>query len=145
MQLNFWQFTQGPVERIVAMIAARAMDQGERLLVVDADDARRQAISSLLWETKPEAFLANGDAAEPGAERQPILLARTPQAANGARFAILADGIWREEAIGFDRTILLFDEAGAEDARIVWRLFAGREDVTPGYFAQEGGKWVKKA
>ena len=145
MQLDFWQFTQGPVERIVALIAERAMAQGERVLVVDADAERRHATARTLWEAKPEAFLASGDADGPSPDRQPILLSDSCEAHNGARFAVLADGQWRDQGTGFERTILLFDDAGTPAARAVWRQFDGREDVIRGYFAQEDGKWVKKA
>ena len=145
MRLDFWQRSSGSIERVVAMIAERTRGTGERLLVVDADAERRNATSRELWEHKPEAFLANGDAAEPHAERQPILLSGECEPINGARYAVLADGDWREEGAGFERTILLFDEAGADAARAVWRKFDGREDVTRSYYAQEDGKWVKKA
>ncbi|MEO6387758.1 MAG: DNA polymerase III subunit chi [Croceibacterium sp.] len=145
MQLDFWQFSEGPIERIVALIAERARAAGDMLLVVDADAARRKATSEALWKAKPEAFLANGDADAPHAARQPILLSAECEPLNGARFAIFADGVWRDGGESFDRTILLFGEAGASDARSVWRQFDGREDVTRGYFAQEQGKWVKKA
>jgi len=145
MQLDFWQYSQGPVERIVALIAERARAGSERLLVVDADAARRAGTASALWDAKPEAFLANGQAGEPHSARQPILLSGTCDALNGARFAVLADGQWRDEAEGFERTILLFGERQVEAAREVWRRFDDRQDVTRGYFAQEAGKWVKKA
>ena len=118
---------------------------GERLLVVDADAERRAAISQALWDAKPEAFLANGDAAGLHAAAQPIVLGTECAAPNGARTAVLADGNWREQGEGFDRTILLFGEGQVEAAREVWRRFDGREDVTRGYFAQEAGKWIKKA
>ena len=129
----------------MALIAGRARADGTRLLVVDADAERRASTSRALWEAKPEAFLANDDASELHAERQPILLSETCDAANGARLAIIADGRWRDEGEGFDRTIMLFDEAGIPAAREVWRKFDGREDVERRYFAQEDGKWVKKA
>ena len=145
MQLDFWQMSSGSVEQVVALVAGRARADGTRLLVVDADAARRSAIGRALWEAKPEAFLANGDAAEPHAERQPIVLSGTCNAANGARLAIIADGQWRDEGEGFDRTIMLFDETGTPAAREVWRKFDGRETITRSYFAQEDGKWVKKA
>ena len=145
MQLDFWQMSSGSVEQVVALVAGRARADGTRLLVVDADAARRSAIGRALWEAKPEAFLANGDADGPSPDRQPILLSGTCEARNGARFAVLADGLWREEGTGFERTILLFDDAGTPAARAVWRQFDGREDVIRGYFAQEDGKWVKKA
>ena len=145
MQLDFWQYSQGPVERIVAQIAERVRAGGERLLIVDADADRRTAAARALWETKPEAFLANGEADAPHAARQPILLGADCAAPNGARTAVLADGEWRSEGVQFDRTILLFGEGQVEAARAVWRRFDGRDDVSRGYFAQENGKWVKKA
>jgi DNA polymerase-3 subunit chi len=145
VQLDFWQLSSGSVGQVVALIAGRARADGARLLVVDGDAARRSATSRALWEAKPETFLANGDAAEPHAERQPILLSETCDPANGARLAIIADGQWRDEGEGFDRTIMLFEEAGTPAAREVWRRFDGREDVVRSYFAQEDGKWVKKA
>jgi len=145
MQLDFWQLSRDPVERVVALIAERARGAGERLLVVAGDEERRAAMGRALWEAKPEAFLANGEAGAPHAARQPILLSPDCAAANGARYLVLADGQWRDGASGFARVFLLFDEAGADAARGIWRMFDGRDDVTRSYFAQEDGKWVKKA
>ena len=145
MQLDFWQRSSGPVEGVVALIAERTRGLGERLLVVDGDAERRAATGRALWAAKPEAFLANGEADEPHAARQPILLSGSCDPVNDARYAVFADGQWRDEGEGFERTIVLFDEAGADAARAVWRRFDGRDDVERRYFAQEGGKWVKKA
>ena len=58
---------------------------------------------------------------------------------------VLADGAWRDEAERLERAFLLFDEAGTPAARVVWRQFDGREDVERSYYAQEEGKWVRKA
>ncbi len=127
------------------MIAERARKTGGRLLVVDADAERRQATSRALWEYNPEAFLANGEAGEPHAERQPVLLSAECEAANGARLAVIADGLWREPGLGFERTIFLFDDATLEPARAVWRRLGEQEGVERRYFAQEEGKWVQKA
>ena len=145
MQLDFWQLSSGSVGQVVALIAGRARADGTRLLVVDGDAERRSATSRALWEARAEAFLANGDAAELHADRQPILLSETCEPTNGARLAIIADGQWRDEGEGFESTIMLFDEAGTPAAREVWRKFDGREDVTRSYYAQEDGKWAKKA
>jgi DNA polymerase-3 subunit chi len=145
MQLDFWQYSQGPIERIVALIAERAIARGDRVLVVDRDAERRGAIGIALWEASAEAFLANGEAGDPHAACQPIVLAGECGTPNGARFAVIADGEWRAEGERFDRTILLFGEQQVEAARGVWRKYDARDDVTRGYFAQEGGKWVKKA
>jgi len=145
MQLDFWQLSRDPVARVVALIAERARSAGERLLVVAEDAEQRAAISRALWEGKPEAFLAHGEASAPHARRQPILLSGECKPVNEARYLVLADGTWREAAEAFERVFLLFGEAGTPAARSVWRQFDGREDVQRSYYAQEDGKWVKKA
>lgn len=144
MKLDFWQVTDDPVEKVVALIAKRALGQGERVLVVAADPEQRTAISRALWEAGPsESFLAHGEADAPGADRQPILLAAEPQAANGASHLILADGTFRD-APGFARVFLLFPPDLAPAARQAWRAQDGREGVERAYFAQEDGRWEKK-
>jgi DNA polymerase-3 subunit chi len=145
MQLDFWQLSRDPVERVVALLAERARGAGERLLVVTEGAEQRSAISRALWETKPEAFLAHGEASAPHADRQPILLSAECQPVNGARYLVLADGAWREPAGAFERVFLLFGEASTPAARGVWKQFDGRDDVQRAYYAQEDGKWVKKA
>ena len=145
MQLDFWQYSQGTIERIVAQIAERVRSGGDRLLVVDADADRRSATSRALCETKPDAFLANGAAHEDYAARQPILLAGECDPANGATVAVFADGDWRDAGEKLERAILLFGESQVASARAVWRRFDGRVDVIRSYYEQEDGKWVKLA
>ncbi|MCL9999984.1 MAG: DNA polymerase III subunit chi [Erythrobacter sp.] len=143
MKLDFWQVTDDPVEKVVALIARRVLGEGERVLVVAADTEQRAAIARALWEAGPESFLANGEADSPGADRQPILLAPEPDPANGASHVILADGTFRE-CTGFARVFLLFPPDLAPAARQAWRAVDGREGLERAYFAQEAGRWVKK-
>ncbi len=142
-KLDFWQVTSDPIEKVVALIAKRVLEEGARLLVVCGDPDQRAVISRALWQASPESFLAHGEADAPGAERQPILLADAPQALNGADHVILADGIFRD-CLGFSRVFLLFSPDDAPAARAAWAAQDGREDVIRAYFAQEGGRWVKK-
>lgn len=143
MKLDFWQYTHDPLEKVVTLIARRALGEGARVLVVAGDAEQRAALSRALWQAGPESFLANGEAGAPGAERQPVLLAAEPVAANGASHLILADGTFRETE-GFARVFLLFPPDLAPAARAAWRAQDGREDVERAYYAQEEGRWVKK-
>lgn len=143
MKLDFWQYTHDPLEKVVALIARRALAQGERVLVVHGDAEQRAAISRALWQAGPESFLANGEAGAPGADRQPVLLSAEPVAANGATHLILADGTFRD-APGFARVFLLFPPDLAPAARQAWRGQDGRDGVERSYFAQEDGRWEKK-
>lgn len=144
MKVDFWQLSRDPAEKVVAMIAARVLGEGERLLVVSADAAKRAAISRGLWEARPDAFLANGDASDPHAERQPILLSDACEPLNGASHVIFADGQWRA-ADGFARAFLLFDDATVDAARGVWRSLDGNQGLERAFFRQDDGKWVKVA
>jgi DNA polymerase-3 subunit chi len=143
LKLDFWQVTDDPIEKVVTLIAKRALGDGARLLVVSADAEQRTAIARALWQAGPDSFLANGEAAAPGAEAQPILLSANMAAPNGATHLILADGTFRETD-AFARVFLLFPPDAAPAARQAWRAHDGREDVERAYFAQEDGRWVKK-
>lgn len=143
MKLDFWQVTDDPIEKVVTLIAKRAIGQGERVLVVSADPEQRAAISRALWSAGPDSFLANGEAYAPGADRQPILLSAEPAAANGASHLILADGMFRD-CPAFARVFLLFPPDLAPQARQAWREQDGRDEIERAYYAQEDGRWVKK-
>ena len=143
-KLDFWQVTDDPVEKVVALIARRALEGGARLLVVSANPEQRAAIARTLWQAGPDSFLANGEAGAPGEERQPVLLSGSLAAPNGASHLILADGVFRESE-GFARVFLLFPPDAAPAARAAWRAQDGRAGIERAYFAQEDGRWVKKA
>lgn len=145
MRLGFYLSGAQPVERVLPLIARAAKSGDQRMLVVAEDPSLLDRLDTTLWEQCPEDFLAHGRADAPHAERQPVLLSNACTAANGARLLALADGQWREEAEGFDRVLLFFDESGKAEARKTWRLFDQREDVTREFYELEGGKWVKKA
>ena len=134
-----------PVERVLPLIARAAAAQGQRMLVVADVPDTLERLDKALWEHFPEGFLAHGRADAPHAERQPLLLSTDCAAPNGARLIALADGRWREEAEGFDRALLFFDEAGRAAARQTWRLFDERADVAREFHELENGKWVHKA
>jgi len=144
MKVDFWQLSRDPVEKVVALIAQRVIDSGERLLVVSAHADQREAISKELWKSGPESFLANGEADGEGAERQPILLSGEAQAVNSASHVIFADGEYREPT-GFDRAFLLFDDETVQAARVTWKSLDDAESLERSFFRQDGGKWVKVA
>jgi DNA polymerase-3 subunit chi len=143
-RVDFYRLTRDPVERVLPAIATRILGAGDRLLVVAASALQRQAIDEALWTLQPASFLPHGAAGSPDEEIEPILIAGTldPAPANSARHIALADGEWREEALAFDRTFLLFDNSRIDDARATWRVLAAREDVDNRFWKQdENGRW----
>ncbi|BBD96730.1 DNA polymerase III subunit chi [Sphingobium amiense] len=143
MQVDFYQLSRDPVEQVLPVIAARVLDLGQRLLVVAGEGERLERISQGLWAGPPESFLAHGRAGEAGQAVQPILLSESCAAANGARHVALADGVWRDEALGFERAFYFFDADTIDGARSSWRALSKADGVEPRFWRQEGRKWVQ--
>ena len=141
-RVDFYQVSRDPVPEIVALLARNTLKAGERLLVVAEPPALREAISEALWRAPGDSFLAHGSAGGPHDARQPILLADTLLAANGARFLVLADGIWREPG-EFERVFLVFDAATLDAARACWRTLGERTGLERHFWKQEDGRWVR--
>jgi DNA polymerase III subunit chi len=142
MQVDFYQLTRDPAEKVLPPIAQRVLDGGGRLLVV-GDGAQLDVISAALWNWKPDSFLAHAKAGEGDDSLQPILLSTEPIAANLAKFIVLADGVWRDEALEFDRAFYLFPPDATDNARTAWRALGEREGLERRYWKQDGGKWVE--
>lgn len=122
------------------------LGQGGRLLIVDAEEGRRDRLDRLLWDYARDSFLPHALAGAGDDAAQPVLIAPDTRAANAARNVALADGRWRHEALEFDRAFLFFGEEHVGDARAAWKGLAPREGVTRNYWKQKpGGGWEKAA
>ncbi len=144
MRVDFYQLGGAPVEQVVARIAQKLLDSGERLLVVASDEAFLARLDRLLWDVGKTGFVPHGLAGGTDDARQPILLSTTPDAANVARNLLIADGEWREAALNFSRAFYLFDTDTIRGARTAWKHLAGK-GVEPHYWTQEGGRWTQTA
>jgi DNA polymerase-3 subunit chi len=143
MRVDFYLLSRDTVETALPRIAKSVKEAGGRLLVVSDDADQLAALDDALWEQFPEAFLAHGRAGEAGAARQPLLLGGTCTAENEARFVAFADGAWRDEAFGFERAFLFFDNRTIDAARGTWRMLGEREDIERHFWKQQGGRWVE--
>lgn len=145
MKVDFYQLGGSPLDQVIASIAGKLLASGERLLVVMGDEGQLVRLDRMLWDSGETAFLPHGVAGGAEDARQPLLLATTPDPVNGARNIMLADGEWREAALGYDRAFHLFGPDRIEEARLAWKLLSGREGVERRYWAQDEGRWVQKA
>jgi DNA polymerase III subunit chi len=145
MRVDFYQLGRDPAEQVIPQLARATLLAGERLLVVSSDADQLGRIGKLLWERLPDAFLAHGQAGDRHALRQPILLAEGCTPENGARYILLADGEWRGEAAGFERSFLLFGEQTLQAARACWSALGRQEGMERHFWRQDGGKWLEQA
>lgn len=141
MQVDFYQLTRDPAEQVIPAIAQKILGDGGRLLIVSADGAHLDRLSSALWSAKADSFIAHDTAGNDNEALQPVLLSTQPVAANNARMIALADGEWREQALEFDRAFYLFPPDKTDNARAAWRALAEKQGVERRYWKQDGGKW----
>lgn len=144
MRVDFYQLGAAHPDGIIASIAGKLLDEQQRLLIVAADDALLARLDRQLWDQGAASFLPHGLEGGSDDAAQPILLSTGTDAPNLARNMLIADGEWREAALGYDRAFYLFDEGTLEGARLAWKLLAGREGVERNYWALEDGRWTKK-
>jgi DNA polymerase-3 subunit chi len=146
MQVDFYHLTVQPLDRVLPRIAERVVETGGRLLVVAESEIQRISLDKLLWTYAPESFLAHSQAGGEGDSTQPILISGAPSAANDARNIALVDGVWREEALGFDRAFHFFDGDRIGEARLAWKALADRDGIERRYWKQsDSGKWEQAA
>jgi DNA polymerase-3 subunit chi len=145
VQVDFYQLAGTPAEQVIASLAEKVVASGGRLLVVADEEGFLARLDRMLWDQGAASFLPHGLAGASEDARQPILLSRSPDAPNLARNMLIADGIWREAALSYDRSFYLFDSATLDGARVAWKALAGRDGVDRRYWAQEDGRWKQQA
>ena len=144
MQVDFYQLAGTPPEQVIGGIAEKLRGVDERLIVIADDEVFLARLDRMLWDQGATSFLPHGLAGGADDARQPILLSTSPDAPNLARNMLIADGVWRDSALSYDRAFFLFDNAMLQPARAAWKSLAGRDGVERRYWAREDGKWVKK-
>ena len=145
MQVDFYQLAATPAEQVVAKLAQEVLSAGGRLVVVAEDELFLARLDRFLWDAEPTSFLPHAIAGGADDARQPILLSTSPDAPNLARNLLIADGLWREAALTYDRSLYLFGAPSLQPARAAWKALAGREGVERRYWEQKSGEWKQQA
>jgi DNA polymerase-3 subunit chi len=139
MIVDFYHLTASSLERVLPAVAEKVLASGERLLIV-AKEALLDRLDEQLWTYGRDSFLPHG---RDRPETQPVLLSAAAEPVNGATRIALADGHWREAALGFERTFYFFDSASLDEAREAWRALKDNAEAQCRYWKQQGGKWVE--
>jgi DNA polymerase-3 subunit chi len=144
VRIDFYQLTTRPLEKVLPSICEKLVAAGERLLVV-AGEGQAEALDRELWSYAPESFLPHARSGGPSDAAQPILVGTTAAPPpNAARNVAIADGVWRDEALAFDRIFYFFDGATIDQARTSWRALKERGGAERHYWKQdENGRWAE--
>jgi DNA polymerase-3 subunit chi len=145
VQIDFYQLADIPAEQVIASLSEKVLEADGRLLIVADDEGFLARLDRVLWDQGASGLEDSriGWRASSAPPASPC--GRKLDAPNQARNMLIADGTWREAALTYDRSFYLFDDSTLEEARLAWKLLAGREGIERRYWAREGDKWVKKA
>lgn len=142
----FYHLTERPLEATLPVLLGKALQAGWRVEVRGTDMAMLERLDAHLWQG--DGFLPHGMAGGPHDAEQPVLLT-TGAGGNDATCVMSVDGaeVSVEEVGALQRACVLFnaaDAAAVETARGQWRRLT-EAGVAAQYWAEEGGRWVKKA
>ncbi|MBQ2263374.1 MAG: DNA polymerase III subunit chi [Loktanella sp.] len=142
----FYELQGSPLETTLPMLLDRARGQGWRVLVRGSDPALLARLDDLLWQGPVDAFLPHGLAGGPHDADQPILLGDVPSDGFACVMAVGGADVTAKEAEALDRACILFDsqDAAKARARVQWKTLT-EAGIAAQYWAQEDGRWVKKA
>ncbi|AOZ69639.1 DNA polymerase III subunit chi [Rhodobacter xanthinilyticus] len=150
MPALFYHVTQSPVEDVVAMLLARALEQGWRVELRGRAPDQMARFDHRLWLGPEEGFLAHGLAGGPHDALQPVLLTTGPVAGAGRFQAVMSvhgAEVSAAETEAHERVWILFDGhdgQAVEHARGQWRALT-RAGAKAQYWNDESGRWQKKA
>lgn len=148
-QVLFYHLSERPLEAAAPEILEKCLERGWSVTVRTSGPARVSALDAALWTYRDDSFLPHGTAGQGHDARQPIYLTAGPETPNDPQVLMLVDGAVADssEMAGRERTVLMFD--GHDDDAVARARSAWREAVAEGlkavYWAQEGGRWIKRA
>ncbi|MEM9425936.1 MAG: DNA polymerase III subunit chi [Pseudomonadota bacterium] len=142
----FYHLTEKPLEATLPVLLGKALQAGWRIEVRGTDEASLNRIDTQLWQG--DGFLPHGVAGGPHDADQPVLLT-TGKGGNDAACVMSIDGaeVAADEVTALERVCILFnaaDPAAVETARGQWRTLT-EAGIAAQYWAEEGGRWMKKA
>jgi len=146
----FYHLTEQPLEATLPVLIAKARAAGWAVEVRGTDARMMDRLDDQLWSGPDDMFVPHGRAGGPHDALQPVLLCTVDEAAANAPACIMAvggAGITPAECAMLERACILFDGQDPEavqQARDQWRDLTGA-GVAAQYWAQEGGRWTKKA
>jgi DNA polymerase-3 subunit chi len=143
----FYQLTDRPLEATLPVLLGKALEAGWRVAVRGRETEMLERLDRQLWAG--EGFLPHGLAGGEHDAVQPVLLTTAAEAPNRPACVMSVGGaeVGAEEVTALERVCILFDGSDAaslDTARDQWRRLTGA-GVAAQYWAEDGGRWVKKA
>ena len=143
----FYHLTDSPLEATLPMLIGKARGAGWRVLVRGSDPSLLKRLDEVLWLGSDDGFLPHGMAGGPHDKDQPVLLGDVPSEGFSCLMSVAGGDVTAEEVTNLDRVCILFDGHDGNaltHARGQWKALT-EAGCNAQYWAQEDGRWTKKA
>ena len=143
----FYHLTETPLEVTLPTLLGKARDAGWRVLVRGQDRALLERLDVVMWERPEDGFLPHGMAGGPHDADQPILLGDVASSGFSCVMSVMGADVTVDEVKAAERVCILFDGQdgdAVQHARGQWKDLTGAGCAAQ-YWAQDAGRWVKKA
>ena len=146
--VRFYHLTRTPLEAALPQMLEKALERGQRAVVIAGSEERVEALNAQLWTYQDHSFLPHGSAKDGYPAYQPVWLTARDENPNAAQVLFLTDGASAESLGSYEVCAILFDggsETAVGAARDQWkRLKEAGHQVT--YWQQnEAGRWSQQA
>ena len=143
----FYHLERTSLDQALPELLEKTLAKGWRAVVRSGSRDRLEHLDGWLWSWRDDSFLPHGLADEPEAERQPVVLTAAAGNPNGAQALFLIDGAEAGPLDGYERCVVLFDdadEAAKSSARERWAALR-KEGAAVSYWKQTArGGWEKQ-
>ncbi|WP_106744143.1 DNA polymerase III subunit chi [Yoonia maritima] len=143
----FYHLTDSPLETTLPMLIGKAREAGWRVLVRTNNDGLTKRLDGVLWQGPDDGFNPHGVAGGPHDSDQPVLLGNVPAEGFHCLMSVAGADVTAEEINAAERTCILFDgwdQEALQYARGQWKALTDA-GCKAQYWAQEDGRWTKKA
>ncbi|MBI1361676.1 MAG: DNA polymerase III subunit chi [Alphaproteobacteria bacterium] len=136
----FYHIEHGSLDQAIGPLLEKCLDRRWRVVVAGREETINK-LDGTLWTWRDDSFLPHGRGRSAPA-RQPVLLSTVAEPDNGARVALLLDGL-EADAAKFDRCMVVFDGGDAETRAKARKQYKAAADAgaVARYFQQERGGW----
>jgi DNA polymerase III subunit chi len=142
--ISFYHLQTSTLDQALPRLVIRALDTGQRLLIVTGSPARTAALDALLWTFDPNSFIPHGTIQDGHADRQPVWLSDTDENPNAATILFLVDQPISPLVPHMQRCLILFDGNDSEAlsrARSAWKDYKAAGHALQYYQQDGGGRW----
>lgn len=148
-QVDFYHLTKSDLASNIALLADKIVGSQKTALILCAE-VMADLISSALWETTADNFLAHGVADDEVNLNAPLWLVHDPDYNPiSADYILITSGLEVSDIRKFARVFMVFDgtsEFEVSSARQKWKSWSQIDDVKCRYFSQDtAGKWTQNA